>query len=178
MAALIEHSVVLKSFDLESLDRFPTLGVAQHWQTILQVSVTCVLVVLEVSTPQEAPFWCGRRAFATDLRLKTSCNCLPAIEKLSLQCHHLMDDGLCRALFSFSRLTRVKVCGTKFGTLAYRSLVRHFPILRELNIKFCLGTTSAMVRHALVSCPELRSFSADFVEARDVLGIAQDQEAE
>ncbi|KAF9193945.1 hypothetical protein BGZ51_001638 [Haplosporangium sp. Z 767] len=74
--------------------------------------------------------------------------------------------------------TRVKVCGTKFGTLAYRSLVRHFPILRELNIKFCLGTTSAMVRHALVSCPELRSFSADFVEARDVLGIAQDQEAE
>ncbi|KAG0365834.1 hypothetical protein BGZ54_006167 [Gamsiella multidivaricata] len=58
-----------------------------------------------------------------------------------------------------------------FDHRAFQALVRHFAYLTIVDVNQCPGLTSAMCQTILVSCTELRIFSADTLHARDILGL-------
>ncbi|KAI7831656.1 hypothetical protein BC939DRAFT_472774 [Gamsiella multidivaricata] len=72
---------------------------------------------------------------------------------------------------SCPRLTAFSFEDSLFSHEAFQSLARHFPQLTSVNLQWCLQVTSAISHKILTSCPELIEFRADFLDARDILGL-------
>ncbi|KAF9949037.1 hypothetical protein BGZ65_007646 [Modicella reniformis] len=103
---------------------------------------------------------------------KTHC---PFIEHLNLQGEAISDEALSRIFDNCRRVTSFHVLESRFGELAFRSLIRHFSYLQELDLRYCGRANSKMVHQILISCPSLVSFAGVRLRAEDFMGIVKDE---
>ncbi|KAF9344700.1 hypothetical protein BGX26_004019 [Mortierella sp. AD094] len=95
----------------------------------------------------------------------------PHIKELDLSYHPLSDENLARILNSCSSsLERLFLNKTYFGALSLEPLLRrHSATLTHLNLLSCDVASSPMVQRILMSCPQLVSFDAKMLHAKDIL---------
>ncbi|KAF9998101.1 hypothetical protein BGZ80_010406 [Entomortierella chlamydospora] len=103
--------------------------------------------------------------------LSTRC---PLVKDLCLEEGLLHDRDAARIIDSCAKLTSLSVFESGFGPIAFQSCSRHFSTLTRLDFGRCQNCTSAMSQRILTSCPNLTYYRATFLEARDIIGIADE----
>ncbi|KAF9197809.1 hypothetical protein BGZ49_001598 [Haplosporangium sp. Z 27] len=98
------------------------------------------------------------------------------IKELSLEEGRIPDGDIARILDRCGDLTTLSFFDSGFGPHAFQACRRQFEILTRFEVMRCENTTSAMSQTILTSCPNLVYFRANFVNARDILGITESTE--
>ncbi|KAF9095347.1 hypothetical protein BGX27_001296 [Mortierella sp. AM989] len=77
-------------------------------------------------------------------------------------------DDIGRMLDSISRLELLALCGSSITKRTFNSLIRHFGVLRSLDIMYCSQVKSWMAQRILEECPNLTKFLSSVLLMQDI----------
>ncbi|KAK3822745.1 MAG: hypothetical protein J3Q66DRAFT_385294 [Benniella sp.] len=98
---------------------------------------------------------------------KTYC---PFVERLDIGENSLKDNDLAQILDSCRRIKYFFVLPSSFGELAFGSLAKHYEHIQDLQLSGS-SLTSKMAQAIMTNCPNLVRFWGVTLEAKDILGI-------
>ncbi|KAF8984357.1 hypothetical protein BGZ46_008224 [Entomortierella lignicola] len=85
------------------------------------------------------------------------------------------DEQLEQIIKSRNNLVNLEVFSEGFGTLASEALSQHYSSLTRLYVNRGQSLSSEVTHEILLSCPHLTDLAAQFLDARDILGIIGDE---
>ncbi|KAF9108362.1 hypothetical protein BGX27_008367 [Mortierella sp. AM989] len=107
--------------------------------------------------------------------LSTTCTELTELHFEEKVVPALPDKELAQIFDSWAKPTHFSIYDTMFGPCAFQSLRRHFSNLSRLDLGTSPNMTSPMIQEIMMSCPRLTALTATHLEARDILGISDEE---